>query len=353
MGYYLGLIGTAKLSRIAITDENGNIIKVILSPPLTIRVNENIKNYLKITFDQLCTQAGISYKTLLDNLISACFSMSGVYFKSDQYALEQILHQLGFLGRFKLIVCEDANAHLASNFISIGGVIIASTGSNVFIKGFGLDEPIRVDGWGSDIGDDGSGYYLGRRCLRALFKGLDGRIKRSYILEKYVLEHVGLTKIEDLVQWFYNTRITINWRADLADLSIPLIKAAEIENDRLSMKIVKEGAIKLSESMKVAFKKAKNKKDNFNINPCPIILEGGIFEHSNIYRSHFQSKINELSSDSIKWKAIKPKYLPVVGALALAISKNKYIENTNKLHTRLIKSADKLKLFVAYNEVKP
>ena len=349
MNYYLGLIGAAKTSRAALANEDGNIIKVILGPPMTIRVNKNIKNYLKITFEQLCLQSGINYDILLDKLKSACIAMSGVYFKSDNYALRQILNQLGPWDKFKVITCEDVNAHLAANFISIGGVIVASTGSNVFLGSSGTEEPIRVDGWGSDIGDDGSGYYLGRKCLRTLFKGLDGRLERSKILEKYVLEHLGLSRIEDLVQWFYGTRRTVNWRSDLADLTVPLVKAAEMEEYRLSVEIVKEGASALSKSMRVAFKKAEIIKEKFSIDPCPVILEGGIFEHSRIYRSHFQSKINELSSGLIKWKATKPKYLPIVGALALAVSENKYIGDINRIHKVLEKSANELRLLVDWS----
>lgn len=352
MSYFLGLIGAARISRIALANEKGEILKVILAPPLTIRVNESIKEHLKNTFEQLCLQAGIEYKEILSDLKSACFSMSGICFESDSYALKQILNQIGFSGDFNLTICEDVYSHLASNFLSSGGVVIAGTGSNVFLRGTDMIEPIRVDGWGSVIGDSGSGYSLGRRCLRDLFKGLDGRLPRSEILEQRILKHVGLTKVEDLIQWFYNSRKTINWRADVADLAIPLIEAAESYEDKLARSILEEGASLLLKSVIVAFDKAYERKKNFSDKPFQIILEGGIFENSKIYKELFKSKISELSNDFVEWKAVDPLYVPIVGSLALAISENKYINNISQTHLNLIDSANNLGLNIKIQEQK-
>jgi N-acetylglucosamine kinase-like BadF-type ATPase len=350
MKYYLGLVGTGKISSAALADEMGNIRTIISAPPLNMRVNENIKHYLKITFDQLCSQIGMNYEEFLRGLKGSCFAMSGVYTPYDNYSLVQILNQLGIWDDSSLVTCEDANALLAANFFSIGCVVIASTGSNIFFRGIDMADPIRVDGWGSVLGDDGSGYYLGRICLRTLFKGLDGRQRRSAVLERYVLKHLRLLKIEDLVQWYYSSRKTVNWRADLADLTIPLVEAAELENDILAKKIVNDGAKILLKSMDVGFKKAQKYKEKFNINPIPVILEGGIFENSKIYWDSFQSKIKECYTDEFPWQATKPRFLPVVGALALAIANNKYLDSTNKLHKTLEECAIDRKLLVKRRE---
>lgn len=349
MKLYLGMVGAAKTSYAAVCDSSGEIIKVIKAPPLTIRVNENLKYFLKITLEELCNQAEIDFNHFITNLEGCCIAMSGVYFDSDVTALKKLLEQIGFWGNFNFVICEDVFAHIAANIIPFGGVVIAGTGSNVFLNTGFSSKPIRVDGWGSDLGDDGSGYFLGRSCLRMIFQGYDKRIKRSPLLEKAVLEYLDLSKIEDLVQWFYSSRKTIYWRSALSDLSIPLIHAAEIENDELSLSILNDGVEALLKSLVVALNLAKKQFTKYTNEPFQIILEGGLFENSRTYKESFQKKIDEFSRKGFNCAASNPKYLPIIGSLAISISKNTSIDNTLLEVKNLQKSASSHNLKVKAN----
>ena len=339
MGLYLGLLGAARISQAALAKDKGEIIANILAPPLTIRVNTKVSAHLAQTLDRLATVANIPFKTMVRELQGACVSMSGVYSESDRAMLRQVLHKVGLTGRFKMVTSEDANAHLAANLLSCGGVVIASTGSNVFLRGREMKQPIRINGWGSVIGDEGGGYELGIRCLRRILKGIDGRMTRTKLLEDKILDFIGLSSVEDLVPWYYSIRETIKWRSDIADLAIPLVQAAEVDGDEVAVQLVEENARLLLKSLKVAIKLADKYRDRFTPMPIPLILEGGLFKNSKIYTKTFAKWLSRLTPPALLWKPVAPEFLPVVGALALSISGEAFIDEITDRHEVLRKSA--------------
>lgn len=90
-------------------------------------------------------------------------------------------------GRLNLLdVISDAQAaYLAAHGDGSGALLIAGTGSVVFLKG--RDGRFRkIGGHGRSAGDPGSGLWLGTRFLRAVrhrLKGLDRRARASYAEE--------------------------------------------------------------------------------------------------------------------------------------------------------------------------
>lgn len=334
--YYLGIVGAANKSSAALAREDGTIITSILdAPPLLIAVNIDVRNNLEKTVIRVAELAGLAMYSLAKKLRGVCVAMSGVYTHRDRLALMNLMDQIGLVGDFHRVVSEDANAHLAANFLDTGGVVIASTGSNVFIGARGMQEALRVDGWGSDIGDDGGGYDLGRKCLRALFKAEDGRYPGSNILKDLVLKHTGVSTLDALIEWFYRSRSTVRWRSDIADLAIPLIEAAEDNNlDPLAYWLVSEGANDLFNAFETANRRIQHEKGAVEdqrrnalraFQPVPLILEGGLFENSSIYRRRFLNGIHALNPCLVRWRPVTPAYRPVVGALALAISARPFL----------------------------
>lgn len=344
MGLYLGLLGAARVSRAVLATDEGKIVAHILAPPLTIRVNAKVSLHLRQTFERLAKVGGTNFEAMVNDLRGACIAMSGVYLESDRAALKQVLHKIGFSGPFRLVTCEDSNAHLAANSLTYGAVVMASTGSNVFLRGHGMMNPIRVDGWGSVIGDEGGGYDLGIKCLQAVLKGIDGRMTQSSMLENKLLHYIGLSSIEDIIPWYYNVHETIRWRSDIADLAIPLIDAAERDNDKIARQIVMKAALLLRNSLQVAIESATELRDKFSPEPVPLVLEGGLFRHSEIYVETFTSWLSSRPACDIQWKVVRPKYQPVVGALALALSGEPYLEGELAKYDSIWGSAEEERL---------
>ncbi|MQA85565.1 MAG: ATPase [Streptosporangiales bacterium] len=75
----------------------------------------------------------------------------------------------------RLVAADDSvTAYLGALGPRPGVVTIAGTGA-VALAADGRGHSAHVDGWGCYLGDDGGGYWVGRRGLAAAFRALDGR----------------------------------------------------------------------------------------------------------------------------------------------------------------------------------
>jgi N-acetylglucosamine kinase-like BadF-type ATPase len=80
-----------------------------------------------------------------------------------------------------------------------GVMLIAGTGSIAWAR----DERgvmHRVGGWGQDVGDEGSGYWLVMEALRCVARAEDGR-GAATLLRASLLESLGLLDPTELVTW--------------------------------------------------------------------------------------------------------------------------------------------------------
>ena len=105
----------------------------------------------------------------------------------DEFAVNQLLVETGFVGDFKTVTCEDVWADLAAAGFDEGAVFLVSTGSNVFVRG-SSGEHLNVGGWGSEIDDLGSGFFVGRLALGKILQHVDGRAVVSKAFVQRVLE---------------------------------------------------------------------------------------------------------------------------------------------------------------------
>ncbi len=99
--------------------------------------------------------------------------LAGAGRASDRQAAQVALAKAGVANA--LTVDTDASIALAGAFpMGPGIIIIAGTGSICYGKAAG-GEVVRCGGWGYLLGDEGSGYFIGREALLAALKDLDGR----------------------------------------------------------------------------------------------------------------------------------------------------------------------------------
>jgi glucosamine kinase len=109
--------------------------------------------------------------------------------------------ELGRLGTARAVhVGTDVQAAFHDAFGEGPGVLLISgTGSIAWGRNEGGREG-RVGGWGHHIGDEGSGYAIGLEALRRVARNADGRAPATG-LQRGILEHLRLSRAEDLVQW--------------------------------------------------------------------------------------------------------------------------------------------------------
>src|SRR5882762_9352784 len=89
---------------------------------------------------------------------AVCLGIAGVDREDEERTVRAIMRRIGYKSR--VLVVNDA--------------IIAGTGAIVYGRNAG-GEAARAGGWGHMIGDEGSGYWIGREALAAVMRGADGR----------------------------------------------------------------------------------------------------------------------------------------------------------------------------------
>ncbi len=116
-----------------------------------------------------------------------------------------------------------------------GVVMVAGTGSAALgIRG---DRELRCGGWGFQIGDEGSGWWMGRRILEAFSRESDGRLPRGAIY-RIVRERLGLKNDYDLIAL---RRTTLSGRTEVAALA-PMVFEAAVDGDYEASRILRDAA---------------------------------------------------------------------------------------------------------------
>src|SRR3989441_10682749 len=119
-----------------------------------------------------------------------CLGIAGVDREDEARTVRAIMRRIGYKSR--VVVVNDALIALAAGAGDAPGiVVIAGTGSIVYGRN-GRDEAARAGGWGHIVGDEGSGYWIGREALAAVMRATDGRGPATRLTED-VLAHFNIT----------------------------------------------------------------------------------------------------------------------------------------------------------------
>jgi N-acetylglucosamine kinase-like BadF-type ATPase len=103
---------------------------------------------------------------------------------------EHVLRSYRPLGVQRVVLATDAVTSYLGAVGAVPGVVVAAGTGTIVLASDGQGRCDRVDGWGSTLGDDGSGYAIGRAGLRAAYRHLDGR-GGSDALRVAAEEHFG------------------------------------------------------------------------------------------------------------------------------------------------------------------
>lgn len=180
-----------------------------------------------------------------------------------------------------------------------GSILIAGTGSIMFGKD-SEGNIHRVGGFGRYLGDEGSGFVIGKKGLAVVSKEFDGRGIQTNISE-LVKEKFGIDSSEKLINEIYKNNF------DIASVAPAVIEAAE-QGDAIALKIIDDETDEL-----LLHLSAMTKKLNQPIMNVSFI--GGIITHDNIYSRTLRKKVT-LRLPNVKIK--EPENSPAFGAVLMA-----------------------------------
>jgi N-acetylglucosamine kinase-like BadF-type ATPase len=96
------------------------------------------------------------------------------------------------LGAERVAIASDAVTSLLGALAGRPGVVVAAGTGSVTLAGDGGGRWAKVDGWGSLLGDAGSGFAVGRAGLEEALRAADGRGGSEALLRAAEAEHGSL-----------------------------------------------------------------------------------------------------------------------------------------------------------------
>lgn len=172
----------------------------------------------------------------------AVIGAAGAGRPQEQAELEAALVEAGVARRVRVLA--DGAVALAAAFGGGPGILVnAGTGSIAYARDptGGLH---RAGGYGWQLGDEGGGYWLGRRALAAASRAHDG-LEESSTLMGRLLVALGLETFDDLIRWTATAT-----PAQIAALAPHVLNAAR-EGETVAQQIVAEAAAELSQLVRV------------------------------------------------------------------------------------------------------
>ena len=310
--YVIGLDGGGTKTSIQLADLSGTVITETQGGPSNfqiIGIEEASRNILDLA-ETCCHSVGCSYS----QIGSVVAGLTGAGRIADERRITEGLQNASEKrGMFfhDLKVESDARVALEGAFKGTRGIVlICGTGSIVFAKD-AKGRVIRSGGWGRLIGDEGSGYQIGREAFRSIARMMDGR-GRATKLAKMVGSEFGLKTHEDIIRAVYREDF------DLASAA-PLVLLAAERNDAAATEILRFAAAELIDALRAVLKSLGNVPRG-NRQKIPLVLMGGLMQSENVYSKKVKSAIRKnLPRLSVE----DPIDRPVHGAVLMAIDRVK------------------------------
>ena len=194
-----------------------------------------------------------------------CLGIAGVDREDEMRTVRAIMGRIG--PRSRVLVVNDALIALMAGAKDAPGiVIIAGTGSIVYGHNAG-GEAARAGGWGHMIGDEGSGYWIGREALAAVMRASDGRGPATRLTSE-ILRHLKLNDESRLPRIVYDREAP---RMRVAALG-PIVQRVVEQGDAVTTRILERAAEELVLAVRSVATQLEMRGVEFTI-----YLAGGVF----------------------------------------------------------------------------
>jgi N-acetylglucosamine kinase-like BadF-type ATPase len=299
--YLIGLDGGGTKTKCILTDINFNTVfetigaasNFLVIGPET--VSESILNLL----NECVSSQNISF----NDIEAIVIGTTGGGRRSDAELLEKQIFadaESKSIPINKFRVESDARIALEGAFSGkAGSILIAGTGSIMFGKD-DKGEIHRVGGFGRFIGDEGSGYRIGRKGLNAVARYFDGRAKSTKIAELLKLEF-SISTSEELITEVYRNNFNIASAA-------PLVFDAADNGDKTAQKILESEADELLLHI-------YSMKEKLKVDLLKVSLIGSILTKPNYFSYLFNEKVIRRFNDV---KIMEAEHSPEFGAALMA-----------------------------------
>ena len=300
--FFIGVDGGGTKTKAVLIDELGNMVGSAIGGSTNIQAvgGESLQKEMFSILNRLIGNA----KKDAGDIRYIVMGLAGAGRVSDRKHIGAFFETSEYGG--KVVVESDAVIALAGAFANQPGIIlIAGTGSICFGKGAD-GEIVRAGGWGYLLGDEGSGYAMGRDGIVAALKDLDGRGMTTSlrgILEK----RYDLDSIDEIIPLIYSGEID---RKSIAEFAIDVFDQAN-KGDEKAKAIVASTGLELG-----LLVKAVSERLSLSGAMVRVASIGSLF----LQRSMLLPGILQgMGSGENALEIIDPMFSPQVGAALLAM----------------------------------
>ena len=245
-----------------------------------------------------------------EGIKSSCFGIAGNDTNHDLETYKKIIFNdklKVFLDPSMTMICNDTRIGLEAGSIRENRImVICGTGSNCF----GLNQQgkeARVGGWDYILGDEGSGYSIAVKALKAVMKTYDGR-ENNTILSNEILKYLDFKSETEIVEWAYKEGMT---KEKISEIANAVCRAAEL-GDCTSRNIFIEEADEVEDAISTVADKLDISSKGFDL-----VIVGSVFKCEKYFKQVLFDNLKK-RFNGINFKKLTKK--PVFGAIRLARS---------------------------------
>jgi N-acetylglucosamine kinase-like BadF-type ATPase len=299
MAFFIGIDGGGTKTSSVLTDENLKVLYRSASAktnPLVVGVEESAKRIFHLI------------KTIISKknnpiVQAAVLGLAGCGRKENADAIKkELLHLIkkNNISIKKVFITSDAEIALEGAFPNENGaILIAGTGSIIYGKDkSGIS--FRVGGFGKIIGDEGSGYSIGIKGIKAVAQHFDGQGSITELTE-ILKKQFGIKNGDSLISKVNSIDF------EIATIAEHVIQAAE-RGDLVCRRILDSESDELVHLVRTL-------KKTMSVRKLKLCLLGGLLLTDNYYSNMLKLKIEKLCKGTI---IVKPIFTPEIGAVLIA-----------------------------------
>ena len=167
MAYYLGLDAGGTKTECALAHDSTILARATAGTIKLMRAStEEAEHNLDSLLQSVSTQAGV----MLSSITCTCVGLAGISVPRIADWVRQSLHAR--VSGDVLLSGDEVIALDAAFPGSAGVLVMAGTGSNIVARS-SQGDLIHVGGWGPAVADEGSGNWIGKQAVRAIFDAMD------------------------------------------------------------------------------------------------------------------------------------------------------------------------------------
>ena len=309
MRYILGIDGGGSKTTAILADERGKVLgegRGEASNYQTIGL-EKAGKAIKSAVAAAIEKAGENFSVSLENLegkLVVVAGLAGADRPLDRERLRPVVWNQLPIRPLQLRVEHDARVALAAATGNKSGIIlIAGTGSIAF----GIDDTgrgVRAGGWGPILGDEGSGYSIGKAALTAVLWEYDGRGKPTSLTDR-ITSRLGVPRPDEIVSLVYQGPLQ---RPEIAKLAEIVLEEAAA-GDEISQHLITDAAEHLVKLISAVLTRL-----DWTQQSVPVAGTGGLLRPGNL----LWKTITEMLNHSHPQVSFTPPMLPPeLGAVLL------------------------------------